>query len=48
MRDYWVTCQLDPQRTIDRRYRAHSPWSAAWLHRQLHPAETVLMVRPVR
>jgi hypothetical protein len=48
LQHYWVTIEIERGRTADRRITARSPWAAHWLYTQLHPAETVLMVRQVK
>jgi hypothetical protein len=45
---YWVTVELARGRTADRRIMARSAWAAGWLWRELHPDQTVVMVRPAR
>lgn len=47
MRQFWVTVELAPGRTQDRRISARSAWSAGWLFRHLHPGLTVRFIRPV-
>ena len=44
---FWVTVELERGRTADIRLLARSQWAAGWLYRQLHPEQTVLIVRPV-
>jgi hypothetical protein len=48
MRSYWVTVRLDCCRTQDHRIAARSAWAAGWLWRQLHPEQTVVMVREIK
>jgi len=48
MRAFWVTVEVERGRTRDHRIAARSAWAAGWLWRQLHPGQTVLMVREVR
>jgi hypothetical protein len=45
MHTFWLTIQLDPQRTQDIRIHAHSPWAARWLLRQLIPNVVILQTR---
>jgi hypothetical protein len=46
MPEWWVTLQLDPQRTMDVRVKARSAWVAGWLARRMFQDVEVLGVRP--
>jgi hypothetical protein len=46
LRHWYVTVRVSPTRTRDVLVLARSAWSAGWLHRQLHPGDDVVMVRP--
>jgi len=48
LKPYWVTIEVARGCTQDHRITARSEWTAAWLWAQLHPDQTVLMVREVR
>jgi len=48
MKAFWVTVEHARGRTRDHRISAPTLWSAGWLWRQLHPDQTVLMVREVK
>lgn len=46
LRHWYVTVRDAPGRTRDVLVLARSEWSAGWLHRQMHPDDDVVMVRP--
>ena len=48
LKPFWVTVRLDACRTRDHRIMARSAWVAGWLWRQLHPGQTVVMIREVK
>ena len=48
LRPFCVTVRIDACHTRDHRIKADSAWAAGWLWRQLHPGQTVVMVREVK
>ena len=48
LKPFWITVRTGEGRTRDHRITARSAWAAGWLWRELHPGQTVAMVREVK
>lgn len=42
---FWVTVEVERNRTADIRIVARSQFAAGWLYKQLHPDHLILLVR---